>query len=170
MNEDQEKKLQSLLRLKRHESTPSPDFVERFLEDFQYRQRAELLKQSSIALFFERAGTYFSDLFAPKWAMAGAAVVVVGIVAWFALPSGGANQTAAGSDKAQKKQEPFLVESVRIMTIELQSDIDKIQLVKEMEKVHGGQIVIVPTGDATGIAVPAGVFIEAYAQQHAAGK
>ncbi|WP_050027493.1 hypothetical protein [Verrucomicrobium sp. BvORR034] len=68
--------IQNLIRLKRHEQ-PSPDFVDDFVHSFQQRQRAELLNNSARGLLWERVTTYFDGLFAPKWAMAGAAAVAM---------------------------------------------------------------------------------------------
>jgi len=49
--------LQTLLKLKRYEQ-PSPDHFEKMLEDFQTRQRQELLKQSVFSLARERAEAF----------------------------------------------------------------------------------------------------------------
>ena len=68
--------IQTLIRLKRHER-PSPDFVDDFVRSFQQRQRAELLNNSARGLLWERVTTYFDGIFAPKWALAGAAAVAM---------------------------------------------------------------------------------------------
>lgn|GEM_PF-984961 len=77
--------VQQLLRLKRHE-TPGEDFVEDFLKTFNERQRSELLKQSARGLLWERLTTYWDHRLSSKWALAGAAAVLVLGLAWTQLP------------------------------------------------------------------------------------
>lgn len=91
--------IQNLIRLKRHEQ-PSPDFVDDFVHAFQQRQRAELLNSSARGLLWERVTTYFDGLFAPKWAMAGAAAVAMlgtAVVLRPADQAGGAFATNGGA-------------------------------------------------------------------------
>lgn len=78
--------VQQLLRLKRHE-TPGEDFVEDFLKSFKERQRAELLKQSARSLLWERWTTYWDNRVSSKWALAGAAAVLMLGLAWKQVPA-----------------------------------------------------------------------------------
>jgi len=73
--------IQRLIRLKRFEQ-PSEGFTEDFLQQFHQRQRAEMLKQSSLELFWERATTWWGNLLVPKWGMAAAAVAVCASGVW----------------------------------------------------------------------------------------
>ena len=81
---DREKQIQEIIRLKRHERPPE-GYFEGFLDEFQRRQRSEMLHRSSIGLFFERLGTWFRELGSIKW-FAGAgiayALLMAGIFLW----------------------------------------------------------------------------------------
>jgi hypothetical protein len=81
---DYEEQIQNIIRLKRYE-TPPDGYFEDFLDEFQRRQRSEMLHRSSIGLFFERAGTWFRELGSIKW-VAGAGVayatLMAGILLW----------------------------------------------------------------------------------------
>lgn len=72
--------IQRLMRLKRYEQ-PGEEFAEEFLREFQHRQRAEMLKRSSVELFLERVGTWWANLMMPKWSIAAtaAAACVAGV-------------------------------------------------------------------------------------------
>lgn len=72
MSED----IHKLLRLKRYEH-PSPDYFERFLDEFHERQRAELLRQPTWALLWERVVNAFPDFHVPRLAYAGVAAAAV---------------------------------------------------------------------------------------------
>jgi len=65
-----------LLRLKRYEH-PTPDYFERFIDEFHERQRAELLRQPTWALLWERAVNAFPDFHVPRLAYASVAVAAV---------------------------------------------------------------------------------------------
>ncbi|HEY1053100.1 MAG TPA: hypothetical protein VGE39_25190 [Prosthecobacter sp.] len=67
--------IQKLIRLKRFE-TPGEGFTEEFLKEFHQRQRAEMLKQSSIDLLRERVQTWWTHLTVPKWSLATAMAAV----------------------------------------------------------------------------------------------
>lgn len=73
--------IQRLIRLKRFEQ-PGEGFTEDFLRQFHQRQRAEMLKQSSLELFWERATTWWNHLTAPKWGIVSAAAVVCITSVW----------------------------------------------------------------------------------------
>lgn len=83
--------IQKLIRLKRFE-TPGEGFTEEFLKEFHQRQRAEMLKQSSIDLLAERVQTWWSHLTVPKWSLATAMAGVC--LASFWLLGGTATQSA----------------------------------------------------------------------------
>jgi hypothetical protein len=72
MNDD----IHKLLRLKRYEH-PSPDYFERFLEEFHQRQRAELLHQPTWSLLWERLVNAFPEFHVPRLAYAGVAAAAV---------------------------------------------------------------------------------------------
>lgn len=72
MNQD----IHKLLRLKRYEH-PTPDYFERFLDKFHERQRADLLKQPSLASLWERIVSAFPDFHVPRLAYAGVAAAAV---------------------------------------------------------------------------------------------
>ncbi|OYW31177.1 MAG: hypothetical protein B7Z47_01835 [Chthoniobacter sp. 12-60-6] len=73
--------IQRLIRLKRFEQ-PEEGFTENFLQQFHQRQRAELLKQSSVELLLERVTTWWNHLLPPKWSLATAAVAVCAVGVW----------------------------------------------------------------------------------------
>ncbi|MDB4143235.1 hypothetical protein N9733_07195 [Akkermansiaceae bacterium] len=77
--------VQKLISLKRYE-TPRNGYFEDFLEEFQQRQRQELLKKSSLSLFTERAGTWFRELGSIKW-VAGAGVAYAALTIGFVVYS-----------------------------------------------------------------------------------
>lgn len=65
-----------LLRLKRYEH-PTPDYFERFLDEFHERQRADLLKQPTLGLIWERIVSAFPDFHVPRLAYAGVVAAAV---------------------------------------------------------------------------------------------
>jgi hypothetical protein len=73
--------IQRLIRLKRFEQ-PEEGFTANFLQQFHQRQRAEMLKQSSLELLWERTTTWWNNLLIPKWGMAAAAVAVCTMGVW----------------------------------------------------------------------------------------
>ena len=79
--------IQRLIRLKRFEK-PEEGFTENFIAQFHQRQRAEMLRQSSLELFWERVTTWWDHLLVPKWSMAAAAVTVCALSLWmFSRPA-----------------------------------------------------------------------------------
>ena len=68
--------IHKLLRLKRYEH-PTPDYFERFLDQFHERQRAELLRQPTWSLIWERVTDTFSEFAVPRLAYAGVAAAAV---------------------------------------------------------------------------------------------
>jgi len=72
MNNDVHK----LLRLKRYEH-PTPDYFERFIDEFHQRQRTELLRRSTFSLIWERVVDAVPDFQVPRLAYAGVAAAAV---------------------------------------------------------------------------------------------
>jgi hypothetical protein len=68
--------IHKLLRLKRYEA-PTSDYFERFLDQFNERQRAELLRQPTWSLVWERFVGVFPDFHVPRLAYAGVATAAV---------------------------------------------------------------------------------------------
>ena len=70
--------IQKLLRLKRYEQ-PRPEYFQDFLEEFQRRQRTELLKRSLWRIACDRTNAFVGHFSLPQYAygMASAAVLVV---------------------------------------------------------------------------------------------
>jgi hypothetical protein len=68
--------LHNLLRLKRYEH-PSPDYFERFLDEFHDRQRSAVIRQPFWSLLWERAVDTFPDFRVPRLAYAGVAALAV---------------------------------------------------------------------------------------------
>ncbi|MDB6119213.1 MAG: hypothetical protein JWO08_2994 [Verrucomicrobiaceae bacterium] len=114
MIEPEDTDVQRLIRLKRYEQPPE-GFVDDFLVQFQHRQRAEILRGSSIGLFWERVTAFMFGRVTPSMAVAGAAaaIVLVGGVATY-LPHGGtvtstavAQAAPAPREQASNYREPF---------------------------------------------------------------
>lgn len=95
--------IQRLIRLKRFEQ-PEEGFTDSFLRQFHQRQRAEMLQQSSLELFWERVATWWSNLLVPKWGMVAAAVSVCAMSLW--LMSHPAESPTAALSANQEK--PFV--------------------------------------------------------------
>jgi hypothetical protein len=92
--------LQSLLRLKRHE-TPGPDFVESFLRDFHHRQRAE----------WERLETTLEQWLSPRWCRHAAAAAMLLLAGWTGAMIRGSNpnnDSAVATSDALHNRASFL--------------------------------------------------------------
>lgn len=74
MNQDVHK----LLRLKRYE-IPSPDYFERFLDEFHRRQRSELISRPTLHILLERLMNAFPEFQVPRLAYAGVALAAVAL-------------------------------------------------------------------------------------------
>ncbi|WP_395737694.1 hypothetical protein [Prosthecobacter sp.] len=98
--------IQRLIRLKRFEQ-PEEGFTENFLQQFHQRQRAELLKQSSVELLMERFSTWWSNLLVPKWSLATAALAVCAVSAWM-LSRPGETPGAALTSSPAASEKPFV--------------------------------------------------------------
>jgi hypothetical protein len=95
--------IQKLLRLKRYEQ-PSPDYFERFLDEFQERQRAELLRQPTLVLLWERLLNAFPEFHVPRLAYAGAVVAAVILSTVILVSQQG--ETPAGASLALNQPPP----------------------------------------------------------------
>ena len=100
MIEPEDTDIQRLIRLKRYEQPPE-DFVDDFLIRFQHRQRSEILRQSSVSLFWERLMTFMEGRVSPGMSLAGAAAaVLIAGSAVFWMPHGGNDSSAAAAKPA----------------------------------------------------------------------
>ena len=113
--------ISKLLRLKRFEQ-PTPDYFERFLEEFKSRQRSQLLKESAWRIAWDRICAYFGEQMPVRlgYGLASTAVLVAAAVASFnivesrpvVVASGperhAAAQTASLNINAQQVQLPDL--------------------------------------------------------------
>ena len=101
--------VQKLIRLKRYE-TPRDGYFEDFLEEFQQRQRQELLKKSSISLLSERVSTWLRELGSIKW-VAGAGVayaaLTIGFVLYSSTTGPEVNQNIAPASFERNSAEPM---------------------------------------------------------------
>jgi hypothetical protein len=92
-----------LLRLKRYEH-PTPDYFERFLDQFQERQRAELLRQPTWKLLLERVLNAFPDFHVPRLAYAGVGVAAVVLSAFIMVSQ--QEETSSGTMLALNDPRP----------------------------------------------------------------
>ena len=96
MNSDQQQqeKLQRLLRLKRYEQPPE-GFAEEFLEKFQRRQRSEILRRCTWSIVGERLQTFLQTLRRPAvlWSAGGAYAAVLVTLWLLPRPSQPGNAT-----------------------------------------------------------------------------
>lgn len=74
-----------MLRLKRYEKPPE-GFYEQFFEEFQSRQRSEMLRQSAHGLFFERVSAWMWGLGNRRWLYAGGAAYAAVMIVVFLRP------------------------------------------------------------------------------------
>ena len=161
---DEFEKIQKLIRLKQYES-PGEEFVDDFIARFRERQRAEMLKQSALSLFWEQVRMHFSEAPGQKWALATAAIAMLAGLAW--LVHGGAPASAGvastsyagppitcsfGNDPTGRTLPAFTVDGIRIMAIEPEPDPG---LLSKHFQSGFEQFVIVPhDGAESTIAVP----------------
>lgn len=132
---DEFDKIQKLIRLKQYES-PGEEFVDDFIAKFRERQRAEMLKQSALSLFWEQVKMHFSEAPGQKWALAAAAIMVLLAGSWMMRPQRGSGGDVAvvdgaathpvaitlGTDSTGKSSPAFSVEAVRIMAFDVEPD------------------------------------------------
>jgi hypothetical protein len=102
MSDEQFDDIQKLIRLKRFEEPPAgyAAYTERFVEEFGRRQRAELLKQSSRALLWERVSTYLGAGQA-KWLCGTATAAVVAAAVFLAGANWGEGNVSGGQIAAE---------------------------------------------------------------------
>jgi hypothetical protein len=174
-------KIRKLIRLKRHE-TPPEDFVDHFIQTFRDKQRTELMKRSVWSMMKERIDLFFDDLLVPKWALAVGVLTLAAVMAWAvfhgadtsvgnvaAVDKGSSLPgVAEGSGARSHRGEPFVIDGVRIMMeVENQMEIQQSELAQHLDKGHGADMIVVPTGNGMGIAVPVEKFVAAYNQSAA---
>lgn len=161
---DEFEKIQKLMRLKKYES-PDKAFVDDFVAKFRDRQRGEMLKQSSLAMFWEQVKMHFSEAPAQKWALATAAVLLLVFVPWLLSPrsQGGSNVVGKGAegtpmsvsiatDSTGRTIPAFSVEAIRIMAVEVGPDPGLLS--KHFQNGYE-QFIVVPREDSkSAIAVP----------------
>lgn len=117
--------IQKLLRLKRYEQ-PNPEYFQDFLEEFQRRQREELLKRSLWQIVCDRTNAFVGHLSFTQYAygMASAAVLVVaGLLSLGILaenPEG--PQYAVDTSGAQTRAEPVVETPLVVLPDEFGTD------------------------------------------------
>jgi len=102
-----ESDIQKLLRLKRYEQ-PSPQYFDKFLQDFHRRQRVELLRQPVWKIAMERIEAFFSEHSMGRYAYATATAMVLffaGITSFNILNSG--SQVVAVTANAPQQSLPI---------------------------------------------------------------
>jgi hypothetical protein len=82
---NKEEKLQRLLRLKRHEQPPE-EFAREFLDEFQRRQRAELMRRSALSILGERIHAWLEGLRRPAVIWSAVGVYAAVLAALWLLP------------------------------------------------------------------------------------
>ncbi len=124
MIEPEDTDVQRLIRLKRYEQPPE-GFVDDFLVQFQHRQRAEILRGSSLGLFWERVTAFMYGRVTPGVGLAGAAAAILlvgGAAVW--LPHGGNTSTVANAQAAPSvatgqmagiQREPFSASALLVL-------------------------------------------------------
>lgn len=118
--------IQRLIQLKRFEK-PEEGFTEEFLHQFHQRQRAEMLKQSSLQLFWERTATWWNNLLVPKWGIAAAASAVCVMSLWMFTHSGNASAPSVTSI-------PAVVPVVEEITFIPKMDLSDLPLARMAER------------------------------------
>ncbi len=80
----EEDDIQKLLRLKRYEQPP-PEYFDKFLRDFQRRQRSELLRQPLWKIALDRLHAFIGEHSLERYAYSGATAMVLlaaGMISW----------------------------------------------------------------------------------------
>ena len=97
-----ENDLQKLLRLKRYEQ-PGPEYFEKFLAEFQRRQRTEIVKQPLRKLVMERVQSFLQQVSLASYGYAGATAAVLvtaGIISANILNAPAGQTAAVASDSS----------------------------------------------------------------------
>lgn len=98
----QDDKLKMLLRLKRYERPADPQYFEKFLADFQNRQRSELLRTPISALLAEHFANLCKEFLVPRLAYAGALATLLAAATFLVtLPKASTPSTAFPLASAQ---------------------------------------------------------------------
>lgn len=95
----EEKDLQKLLRLKRHEQPP-PGYFDDFLLEFQRRQRDQMLCHPAWKVALERFRAFVGQVSLPQLSYYGATAVIVltaGVASWSILSSDPASPAGSSS-------------------------------------------------------------------------
>ena len=113
MTEPEDTDIQRLIRLKRYEQPPE-GFVDDFLINFHHRQRSEILRQSSLSLFWERLVTFMDGRAVQGMGLAGATAALLilgGTYAWNTNSgsSSGSPATAAAATPSNALDNGFSV-------------------------------------------------------------
>ena len=121
MIEPEDTEIQRLIRLKRYEQPPE-GFVDEFLVNFHYRQRSEILRQSSLSLFWERLVTFMDGRAVQGMSLAGATVVLLmlgGSYAWTSKSGSSSGSPAmAAATSAKTSSADFSVAPMAAFEIE----------------------------------------------------
>jgi len=112
--------LQTLLKLKQHEQ-PAPEFFDSMLEQFQQRQRSEMLKQSGISIARERMQAWVSAVGADLQ------LVSHGLLNLRRLTAGGAFAAVIAAavmlpTLEQREASPVLAQAETEQTLEIPAD------------------------------------------------
>lgn len=113
--------LSKLLRLKRYEQPP-PEYFEKFLQEFQLRQRSELLRRPAWRIALDRLEALFDQFNLSRLSYAGASVGVLVAAGFFTVnmlqhPGGGTlalnasnnvSNPSTGTQIAQLSQSPLI--------------------------------------------------------------
>lgn len=152
-------KIRNLIRLKRFESPPA-DFVDGFVSRLHERQRSELLKQSSLGMFWEQIRIWFDQTFAPKWALATAVTLAAAVPAWMLLPgdpkdreySGRARSVTLAIDESGRTIPAFSIDALRIVGAKVEADPGLLS--KHFQGSYDQFIIVSECGSEDTIAVP----------------
>ncbi len=86
--------IEKLMQLKKYE-TPGEDYFAKFAENFKERQRADMLRHSSLTLLTERSTLWLQELGNAKWLVpAGIGVAALVVVSLSVTPDSGNNSSA----------------------------------------------------------------------------
>ncbi len=114
--EEDKEPMHHVIRLKRYEQ-PHEGYFEEFLREFQFRQRAELLKPSLSAMLMERLHSLVSEIRVPAMAYAGAAVLA--IIAGTAIIRQEPQATSPRSYAASYSQTPVTIEKMQPVSLRI---------------------------------------------------
>jgi len=118
MQEDPDE-ISKLLRLKRFEQ-PTPDYFERFLEEFKDRQRAQLLREPAWRIAWDRMWAFLGEQMRPRlgYGLASTAVLAAAAIASFNILESRSVEVAS----APEQQHPAA------QTASLNLNADQVQL------------------------------------------